>query len=437
MAFDGGWELTHAEERTYVLSHQLDYDAKNVRIVALTRTTGKPGGHSGTTEELPVREDAVVTAGSELLVDLAPAWQDAPLPFRLKIVWHDMYGELFHATPEVPRPNRPPRTRPDLRSPIPPGFAARAAQLASRAGKSTDSVGAHQYAVPVPVVNPKKVFVVVGRNTAASDSMFSFLRAIGLDPIEWSEAVGLTGSGSPYIGQALDAAFATAQAFVVLMTPDDQAQLLREFASDDNDPELVPKGQARPNVLFEAGMALGRHPDRTILVELGSLRPFSDVAGRHTVRLDNSAPKRNELASRLRTAGCDVNTSGNDWYRAGDFTPPKASSGPLPTGRRLPSSTKPRKNHLDARVLHRSSGSDRLQLINVGTDDVYELRSPNADQLQGRLDGFPIQRLPAGKSINLNLIQVWGTQNTFDLTVEGRTEDGETFSESLFLDLNG
>jgi predicted nucleotide-binding protein len=96
----------------------------------------------------------------------------------------------------------------------------------------------------------QKVFVVHGRNTEARTAMFTFLRAIGLAPIEWSEAVRLTGEGSPYIGRVLDAAFEAAQAIVVLLTPDDVAYLRREYASSDDDPETTPLAQARPNVLF-------------------------------------------------------------------------------------------------------------------------------------------------------------------------------------------
>jgi hypothetical protein len=67
--------------------------------------------------------------------------------------------------------------------------------------------------------------------------MFAFLRAIGLDPIEWSVAVQMTGEGSPYIGQVLDVAFDAAQAIVVLLTPDDIAYLRTEHANGEDDPE--------------------------------------------------------------------------------------------------------------------------------------------------------------------------------------------------------
>jgi hypothetical protein len=72
-------------------------------------------------------------------------------------------------------------------------------------------------------------------------------------------------------------------------------------------------------VLFEAGMAMGRFPDRTIIVEIGDLRPMSDTTGRHVIRMDNSIANRQELANRLRTAGCNVELIGTDWHKSGDF----------------------------------------------------------------------------------------------------------------------
>lgn len=168
--------------------------------------------------------------------------------------------------------------------------------------------------------DPKKVFVVHGRDSRLRDDFFSFLRALDLQPIEWSEALKLTGKATPYIGEALDSAFKNAQAVIVLLTPDDEVRLSPElWKKDETENEKTTILQARPNVLFEAGMAFGTHAGRTLLVEVGQIKPFSDIAGRHVVRLSNSPESRNDIAQRLRTAGCDVSTIGNDWLKAGDF----------------------------------------------------------------------------------------------------------------------
>jgi predicted nucleotide-binding protein len=167
----------------------------------------------------------------------------------------------------------------------------------------------------------KQVFVIHGRNDFLRQSMFNFLRTIGLHPLEWSQLVASTGSGSPFVSSILDRAFEQAQAVVALFTPDDIV-FLDPKLRHPSDPgyECQPTGQARPNVLFETGMAMGRSPERTILVEIGPIRPFSDVAGRHVVRLSNDASKRKDLASRLQTCGCRTNLTGDDWLTVGDFS---------------------------------------------------------------------------------------------------------------------
>jgi predicted nucleotide-binding protein len=168
--------------------------------------------------------------------------------------------------------------------------------------------------------DPKKILVIYGRNEKARASFFTFLRAIGLHPLEWIEMITSTGKGSPYIGEVLDRGFSEAKAVLVLLTPDDVGRVKEEFRMKGDPPsetELSP--QARLNVIFEAGMAFGFCAERTILVELGSLRPFSDIAGRHVVRLDNSVKTRQELAQRLLALRCAVDISGSDWHTAGDF----------------------------------------------------------------------------------------------------------------------
>lgn len=184
------------------------------------------------------------------------------------------------------------------------------------AGRST------RYRRPPPSTRsePSSVFVVHGRDEQAREALFHFLRAIGVRPLEWSHAVRLTQHPMPYVGDVLDAAFSNAQAIVVLLTPDDEGRLRKSFRQKFDpvhETDLAP--QARQNVLFEAGMAMGRSPDRTILVEVGRLRPFSDIAGRHVVRMGGSLADRQELAQRLRAAGCRVDLDGTDWHTAGDF----------------------------------------------------------------------------------------------------------------------
>jgi predicted nucleotide-binding protein len=169
----------------------------------------------------------------------------------------------------------------------------------------------------------RTVFVIHGRDERLRSGLFDFLRSIDLMPLEWAHAVEQTKKGTPYVGEILDAAFSRAQAIVVLLTPDDEVRLRKELrAPGEVAQEFELEGQARPNVLFEAGMAMARSPERTILVEIGNLRPFSDVGGRHAIRMDNSFERRQLLANRLRTAGCTVNLTGTDWHKKGDLTPP-------------------------------------------------------------------------------------------------------------------
>jgi hypothetical protein len=172
---------------------------------------------------------------------------------------------------------------------------------------------------PLPVSN--RVFVVHGRHQRVRDDLFNLLRAAGLHPIEWTEAISETGHAAPYTGQVLEAAFVDAQAVVVLLTPDDEVRLRDDLVlPKDGIHEREMRRQARPNVLFEAGMAFGSHPDRTILVQVGDVKPFSDVAGRHVVHLADDVASRHDLLIRLKKAGCPVDLDRGDWMRVGKFS---------------------------------------------------------------------------------------------------------------------
>jgi len=167
------------------------------------------------------------------------------------------------------------------------------------------------------------VFVVHGRDEQARRDMFEFLRAIGLHPIEWAEALGMTATGAPFIGEVLDRALDSVFAVVVVITPDDEARLRPLFVKPhDPEYEKTYTAQARPNVLFEAGMAFGRRPEKTILVQLGNtIRPFSDIAGRYVIHLDGSAQSRRTFVAILKRVGCPVKDEGTDWLQVGTFAP--------------------------------------------------------------------------------------------------------------------
>lgn len=290
-----------------------------------------------------------------------------------------------------------------------------------------------------PEADPRSVFVIHGRNEPAREALFTFLRAIDLAPIEWSEAISMTGSASPYIGDVLDAAFRRAQAVVVLQTPDDIAHL-HESLTYPGDSETQPQLQPRPNVLFEAGMAMGRSPERTVMVELGRVKVFSDIHGRHAVRLDNSVAKRQDLATRLRTAGCAVNLNGTSWHTAGDLTPPSPPGGGLPLGRKFPSSQSSGRPRLAAR-LHERGGNKFSDVIvtNHGPGTVYDLTAePLGDEdLLRASDELPVPQLPAGKSVRVLQRMPASFSQTkrsyFTIRLLGKTADGVEIDQEEFV----
>jgi predicted nucleotide-binding protein len=170
-------------------------------------------------------------------------------------------------------------------------------------------------------IRPNSVFLVAGRDNAIVSAVMTFLRSMQIGVLEWEQAVQRTGRPNPYVGDVVETGMSIAGATLVLLTPDDITQLREDLLlEDDSAEERTPRGQARPNVFYEAGFADSLGRDRTIIVEAGPVKPFSDIAGRHLVRLDGSAGSRNALAGRLKAAGLTPDLSGRDWLTAGDIT---------------------------------------------------------------------------------------------------------------------
>jgi predicted nucleotide-binding protein len=174
--------------------------------------------------------------------------------------------------------------------------------------------------IPELKVRPAKynsLFVVHGRDAKLNEAMFSILRAMGLNPLEWSQAIAKAKGANPDVGKIIDTAMKKVQGVIVMFSPDEEARLKSEFRGKGDSATL--EGQARQNVTFEAGLALGAHPKKTLLVQVGHTRPISDIAGKHMLRLSNSSTSRKELGQRLKKLGFKVELTGTSWLTEGDF----------------------------------------------------------------------------------------------------------------------
>lgn len=175
----------------------------------------------------------------------------------------------------------------------------------------------------VKATKDNSMFVVHGRDAKLNQDMYGFLAAIGIVPMEWDQAIrAAKGGANPIVGDVISQAMNRVQGVMVLLSPDEEAKVRSKFASaSDRKKNLHIRGfQPRPNVIFEAGLALGAHSDKTILVQVGTVRDISDIAGKHMVHLSNSFADRKRLADRLESKlKFKVDLGGTNWQTIGDF----------------------------------------------------------------------------------------------------------------------
>ncbi|MBL8934995.1 MAG: nucleotide-binding protein [Archangium sp.] len=180
----------------------------------------------------------------------------------------------------------------------------------------------------------KTVFIIYGRNTQASTEVEKFLLAVGLRPLTFQEARRKAGT-QPSVFEIVKFGVSTAQAVIALFTPDEWSALDPTFIyPHDRDSERA-RWQARPNVPFEAGLAMGLNQGGTILVTLGAVELPSDISGLHQFRLSNEPSHRHEFRRLLKQLGCPVDEDGThflDAAKAGDFSAPKARATRDPFG---------------------------------------------------------------------------------------------------------
>lgn len=173
--------------------------------------------------------------------------------------------------------------------------------------------------------DPSKVFIIQGRNKAASDELRKFLLALGLE--EWTfDDVARDLGNEASIYDIVARGMSGTKVVIAFFTPDELARLQprEQFRREHDERRDVVRWQPRPNVLYEAGLARGLAPkDALLLVSFGRVDLPSDLDGIHILRLRNDLRIRKDLRERLITAGCAVK-AGDEWMQSetgGNFDP--------------------------------------------------------------------------------------------------------------------
>lgn len=202
-----------------------------------------------------------------------------------------------------------------------PGTTAPVMEYATRQFARPGTTGpiatpAHEHAA----ATKRYVFVVRGRDQAAYNALAELLVSLDLRIITWEEATRGVESGTPHTLDIVRAGIDMSNAVVVLMTPDDLGQVKPEFGqATDNPREGTPSGQARQNVVFEAGWAMALNQGRVVLVRVGDVRNLSDIEGLNYVNLTNDISARKTFINRLKNCELAVDDSGEPWRTAGKF----------------------------------------------------------------------------------------------------------------------
>lgn len=201
---------------------------------------------------------------------------------------------------------------------VEPPFTAEKQELLNVAGSAAERLSSltasaqHNRSGIFMQKSDRSVFIVHGRNLEAKNELVKFLKHMDAKPISWGEAAAATNKPRPYTMDIVEAGMRMAQAIVVLFSPDDEAKLKDKFLKSGDGPhEREFTGQARQNVILEAGMAMAMAHDRTIFVRIGNIREISDISGINWIDLDDGWENRKRLCNELVSAGVKLDTSAN------------------------------------------------------------------------------------------------------------------------------
>jgi predicted nucleotide-binding protein len=177
------------------------------------------------------------------------------------------------------------------------------------APKAAPSGGAH-----IAEKDPKKVFIIHGREPAILQQLKLFLRAVGLQAWTFDDEIHEAPHSAP-IAEIVSRGVSRTRAVIALLTPDEFACLAPDLRTATDSERDMRRWQPRPNVIYEAGMAMALNRDGTILVTVGRVDLPSDLDGVLHIRMSNHYEDRKKLRKKLLTIGCavDADMDRDDW----------------------------------------------------------------------------------------------------------------------------
>jgi predicted nucleotide-binding protein len=175
--------------------------------------------------------------------------------------------------------------------------------------------------VALPQKDGKKVFIIHGRDRAPLQELRHFLKGLGLQAWTFVDEFHESISNTPIV-EIVARGVSKTRAVIALLTPDEFACLVPERREAAESERNIRRWQPRPNVIYEAGMAMGLNRDGTVLVTVGNVELPSDLDGILHIRLTNGIDSRRTLRKKLMQAGCEVDPNLDDWMdpaQGGDF----------------------------------------------------------------------------------------------------------------------
>ncbi|WP_049642865.1 TIR domain-containing protein [Candidatus Rhodobacter oscarellae] len=149
-----------------------------------------------------------------------------------------------------------------------------------------------------------RVFLSFGHNETAQVKLRLLLECLGVEPVELGQQIQ---NGMTYF-ETLKSTYADVRAAVCLFTHDDEGYRL-------SGPDQVPKPRGRQNVVWDAGMFMGRVGAQNVhYVVEKSIEMPSNLAGLKHIRYDETGAWGTRVATNLLRTGVRINMDGlADW----------------------------------------------------------------------------------------------------------------------------